>query len=102
MSLKDDDEKRVRYARIENIKFTSYGDPNKVVDELFDLLRWRYQGNLETLMWGIYYFFDSVQLMHCECQKGNFRPGASYIGSPKCIKTKKATINWKNKDNKCF
>ena len=39
MSLKDDEEKRVRYARIENIKFTSYSDPNKVVDELFDLLR---------------------------------------------------------------
>ena len=102
MSLKDDEEKHVRYARIENIKFTSYSDPNKVVDELFDLLRWRYQDNLETLMWGIDYFFDSVQLMHCKCQKGNFRPGASYIGSLKCIKTKKATINWKNKDNKCF
>ena len=39
MSLKDDEEKRVMYGKTENIKFTSYSDPNKVVDKLFDLLR---------------------------------------------------------------
>ena len=40
--------------------------------------------------------------MHCKCPKVNFRPGGSYISSPKSIKMKKATINWKNKDDKCF
>ena len=39
MSLKDDEEKRVMYGKTENIKFTSYSDPNKVADKLFDLLR---------------------------------------------------------------
>ena len=39
MSLKDDEEKRVMYGKTENIKFTFYSDPNKVVDKLFDLLR---------------------------------------------------------------
>ena len=39
MSLKDDEEKRVMCGKTENIKFTSYSDPNKVVDKLFDLLR---------------------------------------------------------------
>ena len=67
MSLKDDEEKRVMYGKTENIKFTSYSDPNKVVDKLFDLIRWRYQDNLETSMWGSDYFFwfssiDALQI----------------------------------------
>ena len=45
----------------------SYNDVNEVVDEIFESLRSRYQGNLE-----------------------------------KNIKKKKATINSKNKDDKCF
>ena len=46
-----------------NIKFTSYNDANEVVDELFESLRSRYQENLETLMRGSDFIFDSVQLM---------------------------------------
>ena len=35
-------------SKSDNIKFTSYNHANKVVDELFDSLRLRYQVNLET------------------------------------------------------
>ena len=48
------------------------------------------------------FIFDSVQLMHYKCHKVNFRHGGSYIDSPDWIKKKKATINPKNTDNKCF
>ena len=40
--------------------------------------------------------------MYYKCQKVNFKRGGPYIGSPERIKKKKATINLKNTDNKCF
>ena len=40
--------------------------------------------------------------MYYKCHKVTFRCGGSYIDSPDWIKKKKATINPKNTDNKCF
>ena len=85
-----------------NIKFTSYNDANEVVNEVFESLCSRYQGNLETSMRGSDFIFDSVQLMYYKCHKVNFRHGDSYIDSPDWIKKKKATINLQNTDNTCF
>ena len=48
------------------------------------------------------FIFDSVQLMYQKYHKVNFRHDGSYIDSPDWIKTKKATINPKNADDKCF
>ena len=45
---KDAAEEHAMYSRSNNIKFTSYNDANEVADELFESLRSRYQGNLET------------------------------------------------------
>ena len=40
--------------------------------------------------------------MYDKCHKVNFKHGGSYIGSSVWIKKKKATINRKNTDYKCF
>ena len=40
--------------------------------------------------------------MHYKCYKINFGRGGLYIDSPDWIKKKKATINPKNEDGKCF
>ena len=40
--------------------------------------------------------------MYCKCHKVNFKRVGSYLVSPDCIKNKKATINPKNEDDKCF
>ena len=40
--------------------------------------------------------------MYYKCHKVNFNRVGSYIGSPDWIKKKKATINLKNTDHKCF
>ena len=88
-------------SKSDNILFTSYKDTNEVVGELFDSLRLRYQGILETSMEGSEFTFDLVQMLYCKCHKVNFRRCGSYIDSPGCIKKKKATINPKNKDAKC-
>ena len=62
----------------------------------------KYQNNLETSTRGINFTFDSVQLLYYKCHRVNCRHCASYIDSPGWIKKKKATINLKSKDNKCF
>ena len=40
--------------------------------------------------------------MDYKCHKLNFRRGGSYIDFPEWMKKKKATVNSKNEDNKCF
>ena len=69
---------------------------------LFESLRSRYQGNLETSMTGSDFIFDSVQLMYYKCHKVNFKRDHLYIDTPDCIKKKKAIINPKNTIDKCF
>ena len=46
--------------------------------------------------------FDLVQLLYYKSHKINFKPCGSYIDPPDWIKKKKATINSKNGENKCF
>ena len=53
-------------------------------------------------MRGSDFIFDSVQLLYYKCHKINFRRGGSYTNSRDWIKNNKATINPKNKDDKCF
>ena len=74
------------HSNSDNIICTSYNDGNEVIDELFESLRSRYQGNIETSMSGSGFIFVSVQLMYYKCHKLNFRHGGSYIGSPDWIK----------------
>ena len=102
ISSKDAEEERVMHLRSENIKLTSYNAVNEVVNKLFDSLCSRYQGSLETSMRGSDFIFNSVQLVDYKCHKVNFICGGSYIDSPDWIKKKKATINPKNTDDKCF
>ena len=83
-----------------NIKSTPYSDVYNNIDKLFKSLRSIYQGNLESLMKGSDFIFDSVQLLYYKCHKVDFSGGASYIDSPDWIKKKKATINPNNTDHK--
>ena len=48
------------------------------------------------------FILDSVQLVYSKCHRVNFKRGGSNIDSQDWIKKKKATINSKNKDDKCF
>ena len=102
ISSEDTEEERVIHSISDNRKFTSYNDVNEVVNKLFEPLLSRYHDNLETSTRGSEFNFDSVQLMHYECHKVNFKRCGSYIDSPDWIKDKKATINPQNEDDKCF
>ena len=95
--LEDSEEERVMISNSDNIKFTSGNNTNEVFNELFESLRSKYQGNLEILMKGSHFIFDSVQLMYAKFHKVNFKHGSSYICSPNLIKNIKASINTKIK-----
>ena len=64
ISSKNTEEERVMYWRSDNIRFTSYNDAKKIIDELLESLCSRYQGNLETSIRGSDFIFDSVQLTY--------------------------------------
>ena len=102
ISSKDVDEKRVMHSKSSNIELMPYDNGNEVVNELFQSLPLTYQIGLETSMRGSDFIFDSLQLLYYKCHKTNFKRGESYIDSPNWIKKKKATINPKNEDDKCF
>ena len=46
--------------------------------------------------------FYSADLLHYNLQKISINRGGSYIDSPEWLKNKKATINTKNNEEKCF
>ena len=102
ISLKDAEEERAMHSTSDNIKFTPYSYANEAIDELFKLLCSKYQVNLEASLRGSNFSFDLVQLMYYKFHKVIFIRGGSYIDSPVWVKKKKATINLKNTDDKCF
>ena len=62
----------------------------------------RYHEGLEESMRGSEFIFDSVDAFYYDLNKIRLSRGRSYIDSPKLLKNKKATINPKNNDDKCF
>ena len=53
-------------------------------------------------MKGSEFVFDSFDLLYYKLHKISINHGGSYIDSPKRLKNKKATINHKSGDDKCF
>ena len=53
-------------------------------------------------MRGSGFIFDCVYLLYCKCHKINPNWGGSYKDFPDCIKSKKASINPINNDDKYF
>ena len=99
---KDVDEERAMHSKSNNIEFMPFDNANEVVNEPFESPLSRYHIGLETLMRGSNFIFSSVQLLHYECHKIDFKHGISYINSADWIKKKNATINPKNEDYKFF
>ena len=80
------------------IKFTSYNDADKIVNELFESLRWKHQDNLETSVKRSDFIFDSVQLMYFKWQKVNFKLSNFFliqVGLKKQNKKNNKSKNWR-------
>ena len=90
------------HSKSDDIEVITDDNANDVTKEIFESLLSKYQIGLETSMRGSDSIFYSVNLLDYKCYKINFKRGGSYLDSPDSIKKKKATINPKNRDNKCF
>ena len=61
-----------------------------------------YHKEVAILRNGSNFVFESVDLLFYSSYKISLKRGKSYIKSPEWVLNKKATINPKNKDDKCF
>ena len=73
-------------------------ETDKVIKELFDLVKNRYQNSLESMK-GSEFVFNYFQLLYYKCHRINPNCVGSYIDSPDWIKNNKGTINTSNKNN---
>ena len=76
-------------------------ETDEIIEELFESFLQLYQENLEESVRGSEFVFDSVDSLYYNLNKISLSRGGSYIDSPKWLK-KKATINPKDNDDKCF
>ena len=78
-------------------------------NETDDIIKWlinfflnNYQKEEIVLINGSNFVFESVDLLSYHIHKTSLKRGKSYIKSPEWLINKRATINPKNKDDKCF
>ena len=69
----------------------------KIIKELFKSLLEEYQESLKTKMKTCNLALDSVDALYYKLHKVSLDRGGSYVDSPEWAKSKKATINSKNK-----
>ena len=101
ISSKDSDETRTKCSK-SNVEIMMGSKTDEIIKELFKSLLKEYQEGLEESLRGSEFIFDTVNALYYDLNKISLSRGGSYIDSPKWLKNKKATINPKNNDDKCF
>ena len=103
ISVNDKEKTRTFHVKSDNAEVRLGNDISEVINELFKSFLSNYQKEEQILRNGSNYVFKSVDLLDIYIQNIKLKRGKSYIKSPECISSKKATINPKNtKDNKYF
>ena len=91
------------HTKSNNVEIMMVSETDEIIDELLKSFLQKYQEGLEESMRGSEFIFDSVDsLYYNNLNKVSLSRGGSYIDSPERLKNKKATINPKNNDDKCF
>ena len=101
-SIPDSDETRIMRTKSDNIAFVMGSETDEVIEELFKSFLQRYQEGLKESMRGSNFIFDRLDALYYDLNKISLSRGGSYIDSLEWLKNKKATINPKNNDDKCF
>ena len=102
ISSKDSDETRTMHTKSNNVEIMMGSETDEIIEDLFESFLQEYQKRLEESMRGSEFAYDSVDVLYYNLNKVSLSRGRSYIDSTKWLKNKKATINPKNKDDKCF
>ena len=94
---------RDMHSKSDNVEIMMGVDTNEIIEELFDSILQRYQKELEESMKGSDFIFNYVESLNYIFHKIDLERGGSYIETPKWIKNKKATTNYKDEDDdRCF
>ena len=101
-SSNDTGEIRTFFVWSDKKEIRSGNERDDITKRLFKSFLTNYQNEGKILRNGSNFVFESVELLSYHIHKRNLKRGRSYIKSPEWISTKRATINPKNKDNKCF
>ena len=102
ISSKDSDETRTMHTKSNNIEIMMGSETDEIIEDLFESFFQKYQQGLEESMRGSEFIYGSGDTLYYNLKKVSLNRGGSYIDSPKWIRNKKATINSKNNDGKCF
>ena len=90
------------FSKSDNVEIMVCSITSEIINELYESLLNRYQEGLLSSMRGSEFIFDNAECLNYVFHKVEMKRSRSYIKSPEWIKNKKATINYKNKDDKCF
>ena len=101
-SKPDFDETRTMRIKSNNVEIMMGSETDEIIEGLFRSLLQRYQEGLQESMRGSEFIIDSVNALYYDLNKISLSRGGSHIDSPEWLKNKKATINPKNNDDKCF
>ena len=101
-SKEDSNETRTMHAESDNIEIMMGSETDEIIEEHFKSLLQRYQEGLEKSMKRNKFVFDSVDALCYDLNKISLSRGGSYIDFPEWLKNRKATINSKNNNDKCF
>ena len=103
ISSKDDsNEIHTMHVKSNNVEFMLGSESDEIIENIFESLLQRYQEGLEESSNGSDLVFDCVDLLYYKLHKISLNRSGSYTDSPKWLKNKKATINQKKNDDKCF
>ena len=102
ISSKDSDETLTVHTKSNNVEIMIGSETDEIIVDLFESFLQKYQEGLEKSMRGSEFVYDSIDVLYYNLNKVSLSRGGSYIDSTKWLKNKKATINPKDKDDKCF
>ena len=98
----DTGEIRTFFVWSDHEEIRSGSETNDIIKRLFKSFSTNYQNEEKILRNGSNFVFESVDLLSYHIHKTKLKKGKSYIKSPEWILNKRATINQKNENNKCF
>ena len=102
ISSKDSNETRTMHKKSNNVETMIGSKTDEIIKNLLESFLQKYEEGLEESMRGSEVIYDRVDVLYYNLNKVSLSRDATYIDYPKWLKSKKATINPKNKDDKCF
>ena len=102
ISSNDTGEIRTFYVNSDNEEIRSGNETVEIINKLFESFLNNYHKEEKILRNRSNFVFEIVKILYYHIHKIKLKRGKSYIKSPEWILNKRATINPKNKDNKCF